>query len=497
MPLSEEYLQKVKEQPLNFQTFDPTIIPYQYDVIYDIKNHFNYDNGPHYCLLSGSIGSAKSVLMAWLSIRHVTEFNGARVLLGRKAMVDLKDTIFQEILDMLDGVPSLVEGEHYKVNYSRATIKFANGSEIISRSWHDKKYKKFRSLKLSMIVIEELTENDSKDWAFFNECIGRLGRAKDKNNKTITENIFIAATNPDDPSHPAYEFFIKGSKRTKNYACKEDEDGNKNIHTYYSLTSDNPFLPDWYHASLRKKYDPKVIRRMLYGEWLYISTDVIYSCYDPEKHLVDEIKIRKSLPITISFDFNIAKGKPMSSCAYQFNKRAKNVVGDRRFNFIEEVAVEGARTNDAMDEWAGKGIFDLPHNPKIIIHGDVSGKHGSSKSNDTDYELIEKFLSNYVREDGDSLDFDIELPSTNPSLRNSHNIVNGQLENADGEIAIAVARKCEFVEKGFANTRLKENAGLVEDQTTEGQDMSSAFRYGIWYDIEYNLEDDEDEIIFS
>jgi len=482
-----------KETPLNFKTFNPICIPYQYNVVYDIKNHFNYDDGPHFIMLSGSIGSAKSVLMAWLAIKHCTEFQGARCLLGRKSLVDLNDTIFQEILDMLGG--ALVEGVDYTVNLTRKAIKFKNDSEIISRSWADRKFKKFRSLKLSMIIIEELTENDTKDWKFFNECIGRLGRAKDKNNKTIKENIFIAATNPDDPSHPAYDFFILDSKKVGNYAFKKDDDGLENIHTYYSLTSDNPFLPDWYHASLRKKYDAKLIRRMLYGEWLYISTDVIYYSYDPEKHLVDETNINKNLPITLSFDFNISVNNPMSSCAYQFNKKANNITS-KRFTFLEEVAVEGARTLDALEEWQGKGIFDLPHNPRIIVHGDASGKHGSSKSNNTDYELIEAWLANYCRKDNDILDFTIEVDESNPSLRDSHNIINGQLENSEGEIAIAVPRKCEFTDKGFRNTRLKEAAGYLEDQTTEGQDMSSAFRYGIYYDVENYLNITNAEITF-
>ena len=437
-------------------------------------------------MLSGSIGSAKSVLMAWLAIKHCTEFSGARCLLGRKSLVDLTDTIFQEILDMLEG--ALVEDVDYWVNLTRKSIKFKNGSEIISRSWHDRKFKKFRSLKLSMIIIEELTENDSRDWAFFNEAIGRLGRAKNKHNETIPENIFIAATNPDDPSHPAYEFFIKDSKHYgKYYACKEDDEGTRNIHTYYSLTTDNPFLPAWYHDSLKKKYDAKVIRRMLYGEWLYIHTDIIYSSYNPELDLVDNYKINKTLPIRITFDFNIQKGKPMSSCAFQFNKKATNKLGNKRFTFFEEVAIEGARTIDAMEEWASKGIFDLPHNPTIIIHGDATGRSGSSKSIHSDYDIIEKYLANYRRRDDDHLDYIIDVPKANPSIRDRHNIANGQLENAEGTRAVAVYKKCEYVDKGFRNTRLKENASYLEDQSTEGQDMSTAATYGIWYCVEHEL----------
>lgn len=468
----------------DFFTFNPKLIPYQYNVIYDIKCRYDYSIGPHYVLLSGSVGSAKSTLMAWLLIKHCTEFEGARAMIGRKAMPDLKDTIFLKIIEMLTN--AFEEGKDYVINYTSSSIRFSNGSEIISRSWHDKKYTKFRSLELSMIAIEELTENNNKEMAFFTECIARLGRLSH-----IPENIFIAATNPDDPSHKAYEFFIKDSKRIDEIYAKKNNDR----HTYYSVTSSNPFLPKWYIESLKEKYDAKMIRRLLYGEWLYINTDVIYYNYDPETHLVDETRINKKLPITLTFDFNIQKGKPMSSCLYQFNKRANNL-DTKRFTFIDEVAVEGARTEDALEEWAGKGYFDLPHNPLIIIHGDAAGKHGSSKSKNSDYEIIERYLANYRRRDGDSLDYSIDVPNSNPSLRDSHNVVNGQLKNSEGVIAVAINRKCDHVDKGFRNTRLKENAGYLEDQTTEGQDMSSAFRYGIWYDVEYELETSKAAITF-
>ena len=461
----------------DFFTFNPKLIPYQYNVIYDIKQRYPFDIGPQYILLSGSVGSAKSTLMAWLVIDHCTQYDGARAMIGRKAMPDLKDTLFQKILEMLTN--AFEEGKDYVVNLTSTSIRFSNGSEIISRSWHDKKYTKFRSLELSMIVIEELTENDNKEMQFMIEAIARLGRLPH-----VPQNIFIAATNPDDPSHKAYEFFIKDSKRIDEVYAKKGNDK----HVYYSRTESNPFLPKWYIESLKEKYDAKMIRRLLYGEWLYINTDVIYYNYDPEEHLVDELRLSKRLPITLSFDFNIAKGKPMSSCLYQFNKRATNTVGNKRFNFLDEVSVEGARTEDALEEWAGKGVFDLPHNPPIIIHGDASGKHGSSKSKNSDYDIIEKFLANYCRKDGDILDYTIDVPNSNPSLRDSHNIVNGQLKNGNELNAVAIARKCEQIDKGFRNTRLKENAGYLEDQTTEGQDMSSAFRYGIWYDVEYELE---------
>lgn len=471
----------------SFFTFNPKLIPYQYRVVYDIKNRFDYSNGPQYCLLSGSVGSAKSTLMAWLLIKHCTEFNGARALIGRKALPDLKDTLFMKLLEML--TEDFIEGVDYVVNLTATSIKFPkNGSEIISRSWHDKKYTKFRSLELSMIAIEELTENNNKDMAFFTECIARLGRLPH-----IKENLFIAASNPDDPSHQVHKFFIRDSKRVGDYAFSHTD-----RHTYYSVTSSNPFLPKWYIESLKQKYDAKMIRRLLYGEWLYINTDVIYYQYDPELHFSDiNLKVRKGLPLRFSFDFNIAKGKPMSSTLFQFNRRASNLdINNRRFTYLKEVAVEGARTEDALEEWAGMNVFELPHNPEIIIHGDASGRHGDTRNKIDDYDIIEKYLANYRRRDGNKLNYEIDVPTKNPPLRERHNYTNGQLKNSAGVVAVAVSHDCEFVDNGFRNTRLKENAGYIEDQTTDGQDMSTAATYGLWYCMEYEMEDNESEITF-
>lgn len=462
-----------------FLKFNPKYIPYQYRVIHDIKAKFQWNNGPHYILLSGSVGSAKSVLMAWIIIDHCTQFAGACALIGRKAMPDLKDTLFQKLIEMLDG--SLEEGVDYKINLTESSIKFSNGSEIISRSWHDKKYTKFRSLELSLIAIEELTENDSKDWKFFNEVIARLGRRPH-----VPQNIFIAASNPDAPDHPAYKFFIEGAKKDKYVAHKES-----NIHTYFSITDHNPFLPKWYIEGLKEKYDAKLIRRMLYGEWLYIHTDVIYYEYNPEIHFrLENTKPDRELPLRLTFDFNIRKGKPMSSALLQYNPRA------RKYVFIDEVAVDGARTADALEEWAGKGYFDLEHNPEIIIHGDASGKRGDSRGTQSDFDIIYRYISNYRRKDGKSINVTLQVPLSNPPLRERHNIANGILKNAQGIVRIAIDRRCKKINEGFTNTRLKENAGYLEDETTLGQDISTAVTYAIHYIETYGHSIDTENIKF-
>jgi len=477
----------------SFYDFNPKYIPWQYRLVYDVENTFNYKEGSQYVMLSGSVGSAKSIMLAFLIIRHCIKYPGARVCIGRKALPDIKDTIFKKVKEML--YDSFVEKTDFFPRDESAYIRFKNGSEVISRSWHDRKFKKFRSLELSMLVFEELTENDKRDWEFWDEAIARVERLPH-----VPEHLVIAATNPDDPGHPAYKFFIQGSKKKNEYyATKKDDDGVENIHVYYSLTEQNPFLSKSYIRNLRKRYDAKMVQRMLMGQWIYISTDVIYYSYDPEAHEVEGLEINKRLPLRFTFDFNIAKGKLMSSCMFQFSRKARNDTPlTRRFRFFDEVGVEGARTEDALEEWAGKGWFDLPHNPDIIIHGDATGKSGSSKSKLSDYEIIEKFLANYRRKDGQHLNYEIDVPANgqNPPLRDRHNIANGQLRNADKEIAVAIHPRCELVKEGFLNTKLKENSGYIEDQTTAGQDMSTVATYGIHWCIEYELEETETGVKF-
>ena len=453
----------------SFLEFNPKLIPYQYQVIYNIKKKFTYENGPHEILLSGSIGSAKSCLLAWLIISHCTTFMGARALIGRRSMPDLKETIFQTIIDMLqgydqDGIPEFIEDVDYIVNLTTSTITFYVGgryfSQIISRSWADKKYKKFRSVNISFLAIEEMTENTTKECkGFYTEAIGRLGRIPHIANK---ECISIIATNPDDPGHFCYDYFIKGSKN------------NPNRHVVYSLTEMNPFLPKWYIKSLREKYDSKMIQRLLEGKWIYIASEQIYYEYDSNIHYGFDNEIDPNYAVRLTFDFNISKGKPMSSVCFQYNDRTK------MFKALDEVCIEGARTKTAIENWRDKGIFDLKGNPQIIIHGDATGFAGDSTSEDNDFEILEKFLSNFTRDDGRSLDFEIQVEEINPSIRNRHNSLNGSLKNDLGDVRIQVNEKCVMLDKGLSKSQLKDGNSYTEDQTTEGQDVAVAFGYGVY-----------------
>lgn len=425
----------------NLLKFNPYAIPYQGRVVNLIRSEWDYKKGNPEILLSGSYGSSKSILMAHLAVTHCLLFPKARVLLARKALPDLKDTIFKEILEHIE--QDLEEGKDYRVNHQAAKIVFSNGSEVMSRSWSDKKYNKGRSLKISFLVFEELTENNDEDKQAFMTLKARLRRIPE-----IKENVLIAATNPADPQHWVYRYFFDKTKPTR--------------FVFKSITTDNPFLDPQYIEQLKQDLDPLSAKRYIYGEWVSLYKDRIYYAYDENLNFTKKTyKIDLNYPIDIAHDFNIGKGKPMSAAAGQYIRGV--------FHIFKEWHIEGTRTRgilEEMDEW---GLFK--HKTTYRIFGDATGRSRNTVSDDTDYDVIEKFLKNK------GIQYDIEVPLSNPPIRVRHNKVNSYFKNESGEIRYFQYEGTEWLQEGWLTTSLKKGAEFQEDDSNPSQHCTTAIGY--------------------
>lgn len=432
--------------------FDPTRIPYQIQVINDVRENFDYSMGVHEILLSGSVGSAKSILGAHLGITHCLKFEKSRGCLARQSMPDLKETILSKVLEHMEG--DLVEGEDYEFNQTKAKITFANGSEIISRSWADGRFKKFRSVELSWALVEELTENTEDQKDFYTELKMRVGRLPH-----VPENWICSMTNPDGPDHWGYKYFITSDSPTR--------------HVYYSVTTDNPFLPAWYIEQLKKDLDPKMARRMIYGEWIEISGEVVYHTYSRDSNFKNSSYTPTTRePIRLSFDFNIGEGKPMSACAGQY-------LSDRdEWHWFRDFVVQGARTEDICNEIADSGTLDIP-GARFIVHGDASGKNRDTRNKRSDYDIIEKFLSEYITKDRRQIVFEMEVPPSNPPVRKRHNTLNGYMRNSIGQTRLFVYQDAKTLDEGFRLTKLKRGGNYIEDDSKHYQHVTTAAGYAM------------------
>ena len=421
--------------------FNPFVIPWQGRLIVDIRKRFNYTMGTHEVLLSGAVGSAKSSIMAHLIVTHCLMWSNARALVARRSLPDLKSTIWSEIIDHIEGC--LKEGDDYKVNRAELKIVFKNGSIIMCKSFADGRIRKFRSLILSMAIIEELTEND--DGEFYKEIRMRVGRAIH-----IPEHLIVCATNPDAPDHWAYNHFMMSNSPMR--------------HVYYSVTSDNPFLPASYIEGLKETLSEREARRMLYGEWIEITRDVIYYSY---KNEINFRKIKYSFnqdyPLDLFFDFNIAVGKPMSAGCGQYI--------DGEFHIWKTFIIQGARTEDLLEDMDAYGLFNQTF---VRVFGDASGKNRDTRSIRSDYDIIEEFLRKRCR-------CQMMVPRANPPIRKRHNLVNAACMNANGKASLFVYEEAEEADKGLRLTKLLKNARYVEDDSYEFQHITTAIGYWIVY----------------
>lgn len=443
--------------------FNPYVIPYQGELFNLVRRDWDYSKGNLEILLSGSYGSAKSIAMAHLAVTHCLAFERARVCLARRSMPDLKDTIFKEIVEHLEEDPEMVEGVDYWITANRAFIRFSNGSEIISRSWADKKYKKGRSLKISMLIFEELTENSKEDMEAFKTLRARLRRLPH-----VPENVLIAATNPDEPDHWVYKYFMVDLAPHK--------------FVFYSVTEDNPFLDPIYIEQEKKNLSPLEADRFLRGKWISITGKGIYHAYDPQYNFrrdqVYEFDLK--YPISIMHDFNIGQGKPMSAAVGQFI--------DGIFHLKKTYIVEGFKTRQILQEIADDGVFEL--DTTFLIYGDETGSHDDTRNNLSDWEIVEEFLAKYQRKNKakSDLNWRLELPTCNPPIRTRHNKVNSYFCNDLGERRFFIYKEAADADEGFRLTKLKKGSVFQEDDSFAKQHVTTAAGYWVVYVDEYGTE---------
>jgi len=439
--------EKTTSTPSVFE-FDP-VIPYQLQLIKDVRRNYDYTKGSHEILLSGSIGSAKSTVAAHIALTHCLMFTKAKVLIGRRSLPDAKRTIYQKIIDHIGY--DLKEGTDYTANASRGSITFKNGAEIISGSWADKRYMKFRSLDLSAAVFEEIVENSGEDIQAYKEIKMRVGRLPH-----IKENWIMSCTNPGSPMSYWYKYFIQTKLDTR--------------HVIYSRTDENPFLPPQYIEQLKSEMDPMEARRMIYGEWIDLGEEVVYHNYKSDRNFRDiKYEINPAFPVDISHDFNIGDGKPMSACLSQYINGV--------FHIFRTVIVEGARTSDIMEE------IDPSQYKKVRVFGDASGNSRNTRSIKSDYDIIKEYLANT----NPRIEYEMKVPSANPAVRERHNLVNAMCYNANKETKLFVYAGAEQLDEGFRLTKLKKGGSYIEDDSFRFQHVTTAASYMIRYLIKNTL----------
>lgn len=417
----------------------------QLEVIRHLRHGADYSKGTHEVLLSGSIGSSKSLVAAHMVVTHCLLYPKSRVGIGRLALPQLKATLCNKIREHL-----FETGIEYKYFESSGNFEFANGSEIKAISWADNNLVKLGSMEFSAFAIEELTE--TKNTKAYDVILQRTNRLPH-----VKEPWVLSCTNPDSPSSPWYKKLITSDS--------------PQVKVFYSNTFDNPYLPPSYIENLKGRLDERMAQRMLYGKWLEVYTEVVYFSYTSENFVKSEYKVDTKYPIRLSWDFNIGEGKPLSLVLMQY------ITEKDQWHIFDEVIVDGQRTLDSLEEAAARGLLDFP--TRYIIHGDASGKNNDTRSFGSDYTIIEKFLDNYQNNRGQKIIYTRDIPSKNPPIRERHNAMNSYIKNANGQKKLFVYKKAPTCDEGLRLTKLKSGGQFLEDDKDRYQHCTTAIGYAV------------------
>lgn len=465
----------------SFDRFDPRAIPWQEQLMYDIDDMEVMNNYEEVqtIICSGAVGSSKSALGSFLTLRHCIQNDGAKACMGR---IDTKRLKQSQVPMLLSMMPSNWDTDDYDFHKTDLKLNLPSdyNSYVESISWSDGDYDRFKSRDWSFFHLEEASETD--DRKIYDYIIQRTGR-----NQNFAEKIILLTTNPDEPEHWINKDLILTAGWVDGVR-QEGKDLNYNIHVYYSVTKDNPFLSPGYYSQLERTYDELGKQRFLMGRWVSMYGVGVYRSYSDKNYIRKPYKINESLPIWVSLDFNVADGKPMSTVIAQVTSKGQ---ANKQYHFFKEV-IEQGNTDTMMQALFASPISE--EDPRLLLHqpyhfiftGDPAGHGRAASSNGwNNFSLIEALLNEHYWIDNGAvmkISFEFRAQKNVFALEPSQNAMNALMKNAKDEVNLFVYEDCPTLNEGFKLTRMKNKSKTQEDDSKSYQHCTTSARYLVMND---------------
>jgi PBSX family phage terminase large subunit len=179
-------------------------------------------------------------------------------------------------------------------------------------------------------------------------------------------------------------------------------------------SSDNPHLPPDFIERLEANYDPNLLKAYLEGEFVNLTTGVIYDRFDRTKHVISSLPNTDREPLRIGVDFNVGN---MSA-----------IIGVKLGSSLLVIdEISGAHDTDALAQQIKARYPDR----RIYIYPDASGGNRSTNASQTDIQILESYgMSN-------------QSPRANPPVRDRVAAVQALLENGKGQVRLQVSHTCK------------------------------------------------------
>jgi phage terminase large subunit len=385
---------------------------------------------------SGGVGSGKSRALCYEALRLSRENAGRFGLLGAPTFPMLRSATQATLFEILEqhSVPF-----QFNKSENLLTLKEWGDSKILFRPVEE--FERLRGTNLAWFGVDELTYTPEDAWL-------RLeARLRDP---VATRKCGFAVWTPKGFDWVYYKFVAE--TRHRSYV------------TIFATPMENQYVGDEYYERLKNSYDEKFFRQEVLGEYLMVSSGLVYNSFNRADH-VATIALDPQTELLWSLDINV---NPMCSIVAQ---RVGHVV-----KVLDEIVLNNASTEDACKEFLRR----YPrHHLGLIVYGDAAARHQQTSSGWSDYDVIKREI-----ESSWPSPRDFRIPKSNPMVRERINLTNAKLRSAAGEVELVVHPKCKELIMDFEQVVYKERTNSIDKEKDKNRThLSDALGYLLWQEF--------------
>lgn len=266
-------------------------------------------------LYGGAAGGGKSFLLRAAFITWCSLIDGLQAYIFRR----VSDDLVKNHMEGPSGFPAMLsewcdEG-YVRINYSKGTISFWNGSKIfLCHCQYEKDMYKYQGAEIHLLGIDELTHFTPQIYKYLRGRV-RLGALRvPKAYKQLFPRI-LCGSNPGGLGHNWVKAAFVDNATPMEIVQMSQEEGGMLRQYIPAKLSDNPTLMEtdpFYEHRLEGLGNPALVRAMRDGDWNIVSGGALDDVWRNEVHILKPFDIPKTWRIDRSFDWG--SSHPFAVC---------------------------------------------------------------------------------------------------------------------------------------------------------------------------------------
>lgn len=279
----------------------------------------------------------------------------------------------------MSGIEEVAErlGFEYRTNKSEFYVELKGLGRILLRSYD--RPERWVAFQVAHVVMDELdTLPPEKAALVWRKAAERVRQ------KSFIPNSIAVVTTPDQGINGfVYSKWVK--HRQNGYVL------------YKASTYSNPYLPPDYIDQIKANYDPVLVDLYLNGEFVSLSRNKVYYCFDRKRHHTNRVLLDTDTVIYAGVDFNVG------GCCVT-------------------IAVIDSGFPVFVDEFTAHDTYDITiklaqryRDKKVILHPDASGAKSTTNASQSDIAILSQ------------AGYHVVAPPSNPPVRDRINAVNSLL----------------------------------------------------------------------